>query len=407
MGNSPRRMNTVTSVVLAVGFAWPLLFTSCRGSIDREVTAAEKSSNHPDEEEVTFQSGDDTLHGTIFWPASRGAAIVILAGSDRSKRGPLRIRLAKHFSAQNVAALVYDSPGTGGSTGMALLQTRGARVAEALSAVSFLRTKSGVPSDSVGLFGGSEGADVALMAGASDSRVKFVVAVSGAMGVPILDLLRYSAEKKGHDQGLSPDEILKAITFKEVGFVLLGGIDILEWSLIESRVKQWNDNTWTALIEAAKNQRKNLTAQQKESLLKSLRHVVQTFKDDTWFGIVDPEGNFQRLVTLDANTFFRLIKSGRYTRDGERSLRRDLQGIQCPILAIWGEQDSFLPPNQSAMRLKDFLVTSNHTDYRIKIFEDASHYLTVAGPDSKFTPGYLELVTDWLDNRVRPDRSNR
>lgn len=269
--------------------------------MNREAPVQEKSSDQTDKEEVTFDSGDDTLHGAIFWPASRDthAAIVILAGSDRSKRGPLRTRLAKHFSAHNIAALVYDSPGTGRSTGSAILQDREERVAEALCAVRFLQTKSGVPANSVGLFGGSEGADVALMAGAKDSRIKFVVAVSGTNGVPILELLRYSAEKKGYEQGLSSNEILKAITFKEVAFALASGIDILEWSLIESRIKQWNDRTWTALIETAKTKsKKNLNAQERESLLTSLRYVVQTFKDENWFGLVDPEGNLQKLVDL-------------------------------------------------------------------------------------------------------------
>jgi hypothetical protein len=48
------------------------------------------SFGFPNKEEVTFESGEDTLRRTIFWPESgeTRAAIVILAGSDRSKRGP-------------------------------------------------------------------------------------------------------------------------------------------------------------------------------------------------------------------------------------------------------------------------------------------------------------------------------
>ncbi|MFH1755751.1 MAG: hypothetical protein ABIA59_08620, partial [Candidatus Latescibacterota bacterium] len=48
-------------------------------------------SNGVREEEVRFSSGDTDLAGTLLWPASSGdcPAVVILAGSDRSKRGPL------------------------------------------------------------------------------------------------------------------------------------------------------------------------------------------------------------------------------------------------------------------------------------------------------------------------------
>ena len=80
----------------------------------------------PKEEEVRFANGQIQLGGTLFWPASgatRGA-VVVLAGSDRSKRGPLRIRIAKNLARHGIAALVYDSPGIGTSTGNALLQSR-------------------------------------------------------------------------------------------------------------------------------------------------------------------------------------------------------------------------------------------------------------------------------------------
>jgi hypothetical protein len=85
-----------------------------------------------------LRAGQTTLAGTLFWPTATAdcPAVVILAGSDRSKRGPLRTSIAKHLAAHNVAALVYDSPGTGASTGNAVLQTRREkRAIEALAAV--------------------------------------------------------------------------------------------------------------------------------------------------------------------------------------------------------------------------------------------------------------------------------
>jgi len=101
---SNRRVSSVFAI-----FIWPvacpLYYPSCRGSIGEEDETPREVSEQLREEEVRFSSGRETLAGTLFWPASKTdcPAVVILAGSDRSKRGPLRTRIARHFAAHNVA----------------------------------------------------------------------------------------------------------------------------------------------------------------------------------------------------------------------------------------------------------------------------------------------------------------
>ena len=115
-----------------------LLFLSCNSSAaDNKLSGNKKKSLSFHEEEIQFVDETTTLYGTLFLPVSdhKYPAVVILSGSDRSRRGPLRIKIAKYFAAHGVAALVYDSPGTGRSTGNALFQTRKDRVKEALSAI--------------------------------------------------------------------------------------------------------------------------------------------------------------------------------------------------------------------------------------------------------------------------------
>jgi len=133
--SSIRRFNV--SPVILIWLMLPLLFfSSCRGSAAKEETPGDTAKTlAPREEEVRFVNGQTTLEGTLFWPATRAdcPAVVVLAGSDRSRRGPLRMRTAKYFAAHNVAALVYGSPGTGASTGNALVQTRSERTVEALA----------------------------------------------------------------------------------------------------------------------------------------------------------------------------------------------------------------------------------------------------------------------------------
>ena len=386
------------------------LISSCRGNVGQNGNArgATTATLGP-EEEVRFTSGSTSLAGTLFWPAERidCPAVVVLAGSDRSSRSELRTAIARHFAAHGVAAMVYDSPGTGSSSGNALLQSSADRVAEALSAVAYVRSLPGIRSTAVGLFGGSEGANVALMACAGNNGVAFVIPVSSSLGVSILDILRYSAEKKGYEQGLTPEEIAQATTFKEIAFVLLSGVKIVEWPLVESRVKQWNDAAWPTFIDLVKKRGRELTQIEKQAFLESFKTIVAHFMTQRWFAVVDEGNALQRMLSVDTNTFFGLLESGRYSRDWDRSLCFGNADIRSPVLAIWGEEDSFLPPHQSAERLKKYLMDSNHSDYEVIVFEDASHFLTLPGSRSDFVPGYLDTMVNWVRKRFDPEAPAR
>jgi len=347
-----------------------------------------------------FRDGIVKLAGTLYRPVLKGdyPGVVILGGSDRSRRGGLKIKIAEYFASQNIAALVYDSPGTGGSSGDAMVQTRSDRVKEVLKAVDFLRNHSGVKKNSIGIFGGSEGADIALMASAVSSRVSFVIPVSGPMGVPVLDILRYSAEKKGYKQGLNHTNILKAITFKEISFAFLGGIDFVEWTLIQSRIKSWKDDTWLKYIKIAGSEWRKMDNGCRDELFNSFKQIISRFRDQRWFSLVNDGNVIDRLVSLGTERFFKILDSGRFSADWDRNFEF-VSNVQCPVLAVWGEEDSFLPPRQSAARLKKGLSDAGHKDFQIKIFPGASHFLTVKGILSDFVPGYLDLMTTWVNKR--------
>jgi pimeloyl-ACP methyl ester carboxylesterase len=354
------------------------------------------------EEEVKFIDGNVELHGTLFLPASRlmCPAVVILAGSDRSGRGPLRVSLARQFAKNDIVALVYDSPGTGGSGGNARLQTREDRVEEAMSAARYLRSSRDIDAGHVGIFGGSEGADIALLAASQDPDVAFVIAVSGAIGASVFEVMGYSAEKMGYRLGLSIDEIAKAATFKEITYALLAGLDIIEWHTVEARASRWEDDRWKEFIDLARQRRETMAAQEREAYLASLRDVVQHFTTARWFGSVTGGKELQQLTSLDTEQFFTFLDNAPFTRDWERDMRCEIKKIRCPVLAIWGEEDSFLPPNRSAARLKMYLAEANHQDFSTVVLEDASHFLTVPGSKDEFAPGYLETMMSWVEHHA-------
>ncbi|NQU49112.1 MAG: alpha/beta hydrolase [Planctomycetes bacterium] len=390
----------MTLLLVGAVFSAVLTPASCQNESD----AAQKIAifrESAQQQEIQFKNGHDLLAGTLYSPASKtnAPAVVLLAGSDRSKRGGLKNFIAKYFADHGIAALTYDSPGTGASSGNALLQTSADRVAEALSAVTFLKRQKGIQPQAVGIFGGSEGANIALLAGANSDEVGFVIPVSGSLGVSILDVLRYSAEKKGYAEGLSPQQILQVITFKELAFALLSGVELVEWSLLEDRVKSWNDANWSEFLGAVRQRQTQLIPEQKESLLASLRKIIPAFTTQPWFEVVDVGNSVQRLLALDAATFFGLLESGRFSQDWVCDLTFSADQLRCPVLAIWGAEDSFLPPNQSAARLKKYFADTKHPDSDVIVFANASHYLTKPSSPKDFVPDYLETMADWINHR--------
>lgn len=353
-------------------------------------------------EEIQFTNGATVLAGTLFKPDGESfcPALVVMTGSDRSARTPLRMAIGKEFANRGVAALVYDSPGTGSSTGNALMQSRKDRADEALAAVHYLRGRSNIIDGSVGLYGVSEGADVVLIAAAQDSQLAFAIPVSASAGGSIFEIMSYSAEKKGYQLGLSPEEIAQAITFKEATTALLTGREIVEWSLLEERTSQWDPAIWKPLIDAARQTRYSLSRQQQEALQDTLRIILDRAKPNSWYSVADPDNRLPHLVRLPVEAFFAFLETSSIFEDWERDFCLEARSIRCPVLAIWGSEDSFLPPHRSAERLKKFLATSDSKDVSVIMFDGANHTLTITGPQIEFVPGYFDSMSHWILQHV-------
>lgn len=384
-----------------------MLLLACSPIVPAGRAAAGRDADAPEprEQQVRFASDSDSLAGTLYWPVERVGcpAVVVLAGSDRSRRGAVRSAIAESLANRGIAALVYDSPGTGASSGNAMMQSSADRVREALSALGFLEGLPAIRPGAVGLFGGSEGANIALLACAEDPGPAFAIPVSGSLGVSVLDILRYSAEKRGYRRGLSTDEIARAVAFKEIVFVLLSGADIVEWSLIAAKAERWEDADWPRLVDLVRRFGESSDPRQRKAFLDSFRAIVTHFAEQRWFAAVDVGNAVERMLSLDDATFFRLLESERYSGDWERSLCIGEAGRRCPVLAIWGEEDSFLPPRQSAARLGKYLEDSDWPDYELVVFPGGSHTLTAPGSATNFVPGYFDTMATWIKTRFGPE----
>ncbi|HSG27044.1 MAG TPA: hypothetical protein VLA34_01095, partial [Candidatus Krumholzibacterium sp.] len=287
-------------------------------------------------------------------------------------------------------------------------QTRDQRAAEALEAAEWLGTVKEVDAGSVGVFGGSEGGDIALLAGMREPCPAFVVPASASVGGSIFEVMRHRAESAGARLGLGAGEILKAVTFKELMYVFMSGADIVEWPLIEARVSAWGDDTWKEFAAIARGRIDEAEGgaedgQGREAAFETLKEVLARFGGESWFAATDAAGTLQRMTVMDARTFFLLLGSNRFSSDWDRTVcPAEVAGICCPLFALWGEYDSFLPPRISASRLRSYLGGSGRSGDRIEVLAGGSHYLTTGGPSAPFVDGAFDSIASWIKGVTSP-----
>ncbi|MHC4476477.1 MAG: alpha/beta hydrolase family protein [Planctomycetota bacterium] len=358
-------------------------------------------------EEVTFANEQDVLAGTLYSPKEGKPcpAVVLLTGSNRGPRGPLLSRIAQHFAQCGIAVLHYDSAGTGHSTGNTLLQSRDDRAREAISAVRFLRKQRSVNPKQIGLWGGSEGASIALLTAAIyGQEVSFVIPVSGGVGVgggSSFEQTYYAAERFVHARMLTMDDMQKIVTFEQLTLAFLTGLDILEWDLIETRTKRWPDEPWAEYIKIARMRTRSggLTAEEKQKVMDSFRHVMGTFVDAKWSKLAPfQKKTLKQVLNLDTDHFFAFLETPRFVRDWDWDLRHKAEKVRCPVLSILGEDDDWVPPNLIATRLRQYLSDANNQDFEVRIIPKANHYITRKGSglNGEFAPGYIDAMTSWI-----------
>ncbi len=131
-------------------------------------------------DDVTFQNGGVTLHGTVVAPpgGAKLPGLVMVHGSGAHSRDDYREQ-AEAFARQGIATLIYDKRTDGYSQ---FERSYSTLADDALAAVSLLRKRSDVDPARVGVWGLSEGGWVAPLAASRSSDVAFVVTL-GANGV--------------------------------------------------------------------------------------------------------------------------------------------------------------------------------------------------------------------------------
>ncbi|HEV2872664.1 MAG TPA: alpha/beta hydrolase [Actinomycetota bacterium] len=262
---------------------------------------------------------------------------------------------AEVLAGAGFASLAWDKPGVGGSGGDWRDQSLQDRAAEALAAVACLAAQEDVDPARIVLLGGSQGGWVAPLAASMSPTVAGVISLSGP-GVSPYQQEAYRVEAMLRHAGVAEEQIAEAMAFFHHRATRLRRGDDLE-----------------------------------EVLAEQLAH-----RDAPWYPALGDDGVVEHLA------FMARI----YDYDPAPALER----VTCPLLAIWGQRDVYVPVAASAERFAAALGRAGNGSFRLEVVPDADHGLRLpaTGDDERGPriPDLMDMIVTWL-RRALPPRSGR
>ncbi|OHB77438.1 MAG: hypothetical protein A2Z25_19395 [Planctomycetes bacterium RBG_16_55_9] len=311
-------------------------------------------------DEVSFKNRDITLSGTLVLPQTKGphpAVIFVHPAGPRLRKGLLT--WAEFFALHGVAGLTYDKRGVGASSGDWMRASFQDLAGDALAALQFVKGRKDIDARQVGIWGASQGGWIAPLVASQSSEVAFIISQSGS-GVSPEEQELYRSEAWLQADGFSQAEIQRAM------------------ALIRSR------------YECAR------TGQGWEQLAAAERAAGS----ERWYtytggaaGKDDPFWEFWRLI---------------YGYDPVPVLER----VRCPVLAMWGGLDTYVPVEKSVAVWRKSLARAGNEDVTLRVYPDGDHSLMEAKtgglkevPRLKgFVPGYFEIQKNWILRHVQVPR---
>lgn len=337
------------------GSAWCRI-TACDGPYDRAVLFP--AVRH----ELSFWHGSSRLMGDLVLPAAGGPHPVVALVGEPLVTERDRSAWLDGLAAAGYACFTWDRPEPSGCRPDPVRQAA-EHAREVLAALERLRCEPVVDSSAVALLGWGEGGWAAAQAATFSSRVKALVLA----GTPTADPAR-----------------------------------LLEHRVIEHLRAAGHAGSDVAAARAAV--RRRLTD-------------VMAVGPGEWDGLGDAAGRAGALgEDLDRPWYTALQDVEAFTGVTAARLTADplptLTAVTVPVLALFGEQDSTLPLEESVRGIRDALRAAGHADHRVAVVRGGDHALRVrpghglgvlsAGRHQfgEWPPGLTAVLVEWLDARI-------
>jgi pimeloyl-ACP methyl ester carboxylesterase len=302
------------------------------------------------------------LAGTLTTPPGKGAfpAVLLIVGSGRHDRDeavlghrPFLV-LSDYLTRKGIVVLRADKRGVGKSGGDFATATTSDFSSDAEAGFNYLRTCSKVDTSKTGLVGHSEGGVIAAMVAARNPAVAFIVmmaAPSVAGDALLVEQTSLTSEAHGR-----------------------------------SRQEAANDAAAEAQLLMVVKQEKNPTALEKKLRDELAGQIPEEQLDEQIKTVISPW--FRHFIEYDPTT----------------ALRK----VTCPVLAISGERDLQVPPQQNLPLLRKALAAAGNRNVEVEELPGLNHLFQTAktGTTSEYarieetmSPVALERVASWILKR--------
>ena len=328
-----------------------------------------------EEVEVTYQNQEDeiTLAGTLSIPQGQGPfpAVLLITGSGAQDRDetlfghkPFLV-ISDYLTRRGIAVLRVDDRGVGGSTGSP--DATSADFAQDVRAgVKFLKSRSEVDSNQIGLVGHSEGGIIAPMVAADSDDVAYIVLMAGP-GIPGEELSILQGQLIAESQGISAEEIADNAELQKKLFAIIR----------EEKNKEVQKKKMRQVLE---NSFENMTPEQKEGM-------SQKDIDD----LIDSQIN--RLTSKWIPFYINYDP------------RPTLKKVDCPVLAMNGSKDIQVPADVNLEAIEKALQEGGNSNYKIVKLEGLNHLFQTCQTgamseygtiEETFSPKALKVIGDWI-----------
>ncbi len=309
------------------------------------------------EERITVRNGDITIGGTLIMPATKGRhpAIIITPGDYGTNRDQLRL-WAHAYVIHGITALIFDSRGAGESTGIINSSSFSDLSDDVLAIVQSLKAREDINPKQIGLFGFSNSTFTVTLAASRSKDVSFLILQS------LVGVVGWKQESFRAEMQLRVDNFPEGIVKQGAEFMRLK-------YEVGRTGKGWEE----------------------------LQAAMEQARGERWLGYTNPPNDLERLRQ-------------RYESVMTYDPVPALENLHIPVLALWGDRDTFLPVPESVAAFKRAMAKAGNKDYVVRVYPNGNHSLLVSdsgspstgGKEKKYVPGPWKLETDWLLKHVVP-----
>jgi len=322
------------------------------------------------EEEVVYENktAGIKLAGTFTFPQNGEnlPVVILITGSGSQDRDetifehrPFLV-IADFLTRNGFAVLRVDDRGVGGSEGNTSKATSEDFAGDVMAGIEFLKTRKEIDPSKIGLIGHSEGGLIAPMVATKSKDVAFIVLMAGPgiIGEQIL-----------YEQG--------KLIYKTAG-------------MTDEQVQQ-NQKLQEAIFNIIKTETDSV---------KRIDRLQKTMSNDQYSMLTDDQkiAVDNQIKTVDNEWFKFFLNYDPYPT---------LVKLKCPVLAINGEKDLQVPPNENLAAIEKALNEGGNKNFKTMKLPGLNHLFQTCETgaiaeyiqiEETISPTVLEILQDWIMN---------